>query len=102
MIISSQRYLDDEIVAAKIESRDFVVMITPEFEVNGDIMQAIVDGHHSYAAAVECGATPEFVIVDAQHDDRIALLDQGNIDGYLESAYHDSDWYDIETGITVF
>ena len=100
-IISSQRYLDDEKVAAKISDGDYIVTITPEFEVNGEVMQAVVDGHHSLAAAKEAGVLPEFVIADVRHDDRIALLDRC-VDDYLEACYMDSDWYDVLTGKTVF
>lgn len=101
MIISSQRFLQDEIVKIKRESRDYVVTLTPEFEYDGLIFQAVTDGHHSLAAAREDGVEPEYRVVSAKDDDRIALLET-SIDDYLEVCQMDSDWYDIQTGARVW
>jgi len=99
--ISSQRYLDDETVMTKRENSDYVVTVSPAFEIDGVVMQAVIDGHHSFAAAMADGVEPEFAVASVQDDDRIALLD-GSIDDYLEVCYMDSDWYDIKTGQMVF
>jgi signal transduction histidine kinase len=101
MIISSQRYIDENTVQEKREARDYVVTVSPEFEIDGVVMQAVIDGHHSLAAAEADGVEPEFIVASIQNDDRIALLDR-SIDDYLEVCYMDSDWYDIETGKAVF
>lgn len=101
MIISSQRYLDDVTVQEKRAARDYVVTLSPEFEINGVVMQAVIDGHHSLAAARADGVAPEIMVITVQEDDRIALLD-GSIDDYLEACYMDSDWYDVKTGKAVF
>lgn len=101
MFISSQRYLDDNTVQAKREARDYVVTVSPEFALNGVVMQAVIDGHHSLAAAEADGVEPEFVVASLRDDDRIALLNR-SIDDYLEVCYMDSDWYDIATGKGVF
>lgn len=101
MLISSQRYLDDATVNEKRESKDYVVTISPAFVVDGVEMQAVIDGHHSLAAAELDGVEAEYVVATVQNDDRIALLDK-NIDDYLEVCYMDSDWYDIATGMNVF
>ena len=99
-LISSQRYRDAEIIEAKRSEKDYAVSVTPEFELDGEMVQAIVDGHHSYEAAKLDGVEPEYKVLTVQDDDRIALLD--NVDTYLESAYVDSDWYYIATGRSVF
>lgn len=99
--ISSQRYLDDSIVQAKREARDYVVTISPEFEVDGVVMQAVLDGHHSLAAAKADGVAPLYVEATVHEDDRIALLDH-SVDAYLEVCYTDSDWYDIATGEAIW
>jgi signal transduction histidine kinase len=101
MFISSQRYLDEETVQAKREARDYVVTVSPEFEIDGVAMQAVIDGHHSLAAAEADGVEPEFVVATIQNDDRIALI-ESSIDDYLEVCYMDSDWYDVATGKGVF
>lgn len=103
MIISSQRYLDPSIVADKLLTADFTVSVTPEFYLEGvGSVRAIIDGHHSYAAANEAGVAPTLVELTATENDRIALLDAGDVINYLEAAYHDSDWYDLETGLNIF
>lgn len=106
MFISSQRYLNDEIVQLKREARDYVVTVSPEFEFDGVTMQVVIDGHHAWAAAKADGAEPEFVVANPQGDDRVAFLDSSyrhySISDYLELNYIDSDWYDVATGQEVF
>ena len=99
-LISSQRYRDSEIVEAKRIAKDYKVSITPEFCIDGETVQAIIDGHHSHEAAIIDGVFPEYVVLTATDDDRIALL--GDVDSYLEAAYVDSDWHYVETGRNVF
>jgi hypothetical protein len=101
MLISSQRYLDPEIIAEKQKNKDYVVTISPAFEANGETMQVVIDGHHSLAAAKKDKVKPKFVIAKKQNDDRIGLLEK-SVDDYLESNYMDSDWYDVKSGDTVF
>lgn len=101
MIISSQRYLDDNTVQTKRDAHDYVVIVSPEFAVDGVMMQAVIDGHHSLAAAEADGVEPEFVVASVREDDRVALLEH-SVDDYLAVCHIDSDWYDIYTGKAVF
>ena len=94
-LISSQSYLDDAIVEEKISARDFVVAITPVMVIDGEEYQAIIDGHHSLAAARQVGVEPEFVVYDATDDDRIGL----DVEEYLCAAWHDTDWYVYDKGV---
>ena len=98
MIISSQRYIDDEIVAAKIADQDFEVQVSPEFTVDGMVVRVVTDGHHSLAAAMLAGVSPVFVEQDAGENDMIGLLGQGLVDDFLAMARIDSDYYNVETG----
>ena len=100
-LISSQRYIDDEIVAQKIEEGDFTVLLSPVFKIDGQEYQVIMGGHHRYHAAKETGVEPDYIILTVHDDDRIALMEE-NIDEFLEAAWVDSDWYEIETGINIF
>lgn len=100
--ISSQRYLDDDVVAEKLANEDFVVSVSPWFEHDGLTMRVVLDGHHSLAAAKEAGVSPEYVELDSQDSDKIGLIDRGEFDLFLESAWMDSDYYDIETGVCVW
>jgi len=102
-MISSQRYLDDAIVAAKIAAGNFVVTLSPEFEIDGVAYSVVMDGHHAYAAARESGVAPEFREV-SDADNCLPLLRAGDIDGFLACAQIEpgTDYYDIETGINVW
>ena len=101
-LVSSQRYIDRDVVAKKIMNRDFTVKITPAFELDGETVHAIEDGHHALEAAIRSGNKPKFVIQNASQNDRIGALDSGNIDDYLEQAYVDSPWYNFSTKRDIF
>ena len=44
----------------------------------------------------------EFVEQTVRENDNIAMLENGQIEMFLEHAYVDTDWYDIETGYWAF
>ena len=92
-LISSQRFLDRDIVADKIKRRDFRVAVTPPFEVEGQMVRAIQDGHHALEAAVRSGHRPDFIEQTPTMNDRISLINKGQIDDFLLSAYQDAPWY---------
>jgi len=101
-LVSSQRYIDRDVIAKKIKARDFTVKITPAFELDGETVHAIEDGHHALEAAIRSGNRPKFVIQNASQNDRIGAIDSGNIDDYLEQAYVDSPWYNFSTKRDIF
>lgn len=101
-IISSQRYTNDEIVAAKREAQDYTVTLSPAFEVEGVEYQVILDGHHSLAAAKLDGAEPEYIEATKQTADTVALIERGEIEDFLVATRIDSDYYDIKTGSDVW
>ncbi len=96
--ISSQRHIDPAIVAEKIEAADYLVMVSPEFSYDGQQFRVIIDGHHSREAAIEAGAEPVYITATKQDNDRIFLLESGQVEDYLEASWVDSNWYDVETG----
>lgn len=100
--ISSQRHIDDAIVAEKIDSEDFEVMVSPAFEVNGNQYRVVLDGHHSLAAAKQVGAEPVFFEATATDHDAVALLigapeRGGSPEAFLEAVYNECDYYDVDT-----
>lgn len=101
-LISSQRFIDRDIVAKKIREKKFDVSVTPEFMIDGSPVRAITDGHHALEAAIRSGNQPRFIVGTPSSNDRINLLREGNIDGFLESAYHDSPWYNFATKRDLF
>jgi hypothetical protein len=96
-LISSQRYLDQDIVESKRVARDYTVSVL-DVTVDGIDYQVVVDGHHSIAAAKADGVEPVIVVQNATQDDRAAL----NGEDLLEACYIDSDWYDLASGQTIW
>jgi len=101
-IITSQDYIDDDIVDEKIQNNDFDVTISPEFEYGGKKLVAIIDGHHSLAAAIKAGKDPVFHEADKTEHDAIGLLEQGNVEDFLEAIHMGSDYKNAVTNRGAF
>ena len=101
-IISSQSFLDDAIVQEKMEAGDFGVVLSPVFEVDGEQYQVVLDGHHSLAAAKEAGEEPDYEVASCTTDDRVCLLQRGQVNDFLLAAHMGDDYYDTETGVTIW
>ncbi len=100
--ISSQRYLDDSVVAQKLADNDFEVLVSPVFEHDGMIMRVVVDGHHSLAAAKLAGVEPKFYTVDSRDVDNVQMIEDGLFSDYLEATWIDSDYYNVDTGVEIW
>ena len=97
MIISSQRYLDYNIVDAKIEElagQTEITLGTWSVEIDGEKMEVLFDGHHALAAAKELGIIVKFE--STEHPEKLSGTD------LLDASWLDSNWYDIETEIDVW
>lgn len=95
--ISSQHHLDDATVEAKRAAKDYVVLVSPSFEHDGELLRVVIDGHHSLAAARLDGVEPEYVEATKQDSDLVALIERGETGDYLAASYMDGDWYNIDT-----
>lgn len=73
-LVTSQEYLNQDIVNKKILDRDFDVQVSPEFQHNGRPMRVILDGHHSLAAAIKAGVEPKFVEQTGEDDKKVYAL----------------------------
>jgi hypothetical protein len=100
-LISSQDYLNDEVVQEKREKKDYRVQVSPEFEVDGEKFRVILDGHHSLAAALEDDASPTFEEQDSRDSDHIGLL-ESSVDDFLEAVHMGDDWRNRVTGKSAF
>lgn len=100
--ITSQHYINDEIVAEKIAAGDFEVQVSPKFEIGGETFQVIMDGHHSLAAALEAGVEPIIIEQDATENDCIALLDDNNVEAFLEACWMDGEYQYAISGKAVW
>lgn len=100
--ISSQRYIDQDIVASKIAAADFEVLVSPEFEVDGKIVCVVLDGHHSLAAAKAAGVAPSYNTASATDHDAVGLIDCGEVEDFLAAVHLGDDYYDVDTGECVW
>lgn len=101
-LITSQHYIDGAIVSEKIASEDFDVQVSPEFEVDGRTFRVILDGHHSFAAALEAGIAPVLIEQDASENDRVALLDSGDVEDFLAACWMDGEYQFAVSGNAVW
>lgn len=101
-LITSQHYINSDFVAQKVAAGDFEVQVSPVFVVDGVAYRVVLDGHHSLAAAIEAGVEPVIVERDAMDDDRVAVLDRGDVDGFLAACWMDGDYRDAVTGADVW
>lgn len=94
-IISSQRMLDWEMVANKIqecEVNGFVEIIVIETDLTddeGNNLHIMIDGHHRLEAAELTESDIHISYVKSPYNETGYAL--------LDSAWIDSDWYDIKT-----
>ena len=91
--ISSQHYLDFEIIEKKMEELKNVKSVVIPFSyvgfIDGEEYAAQVDGHHTLAAARELGIDVEFDV----NEDSEGLTGET----LLDARYIDGDWYNVET-----
>lgn len=96
-LITSQHHLNEEIIAEKATNEDFDVVVSPEFTVDGEAYQVILDGHHSFAAALEAGQEPDITVASPREHDAVALLESGDIETFLTAVYMDGEYIDATT-----
>lgn len=98
-LISSQRFLREDIVAHKLATQNFTVVVH-EVEVDDEIYQVVVDGHHGLHAALRAGA--ELTFVRARDTGDYDFHGKGTGETLLQNLRNDSDWYYVATGQNAF
>lgn len=92
-IISSQHYLNYQVVESKITELDGMTSITltcwDAGEIDGEQMAVLSDGHHTLAAARELGIAVEFDVIG--HPEYLTG------EALLTDSWMDGDWYRVET-----
>lgn len=102
MIISSQRYRNEEIIEEKRMNQDYVVSVSPVFIFHEEAYQVILDGHHALEAALLDNVNPEYSILSVCECDAIQLLVDNKIEEFLEFIFIDSSYYDISSGTEIW
>lgn len=101
-VISSQSYLDDEIVSEKMDAlaengvkRIVVPVINAKMkDYDGNDLYIMTDKHHTLKAAKELGIEIEFEETEG--------YEGMSGEDILKAEYIDSDWYYVEDGGFVF
>ena len=100
--ISSQRYLDWDVVEEKREAADYAASYY-DIVVDGQEYSVVVDGHHSLAAAKEDEVSPEWSLVEREISSEYDyVIAEFGIEAWLEEHFMDSAWYDVHTGVEVW
>jgi len=98
-VISSQDYLDPDIVERKRRDKDFDVLLSPEFDYEGRTFRVVLDGHHSLEASRQSRRKPRFLIAKPNEIEWFGLTGNGD-DGvaeFLQMHYNGADWRNIAT-----
>jgi hypothetical protein len=92
-LITSQSYIDDNIVAAKIAEADYAVQVSPEIEYEGETFRVVLDDLNSLAAALDQGVAPELIELTGREHDAICLLDSGDIPAFFAAVQDGGEWH---------
>lgn len=96
-LISSQRYLDDNIVMDKaLRFKVFIVDVIP-VTLRGKQYTLLCNGHHNYAAAKLIGAEPQFR-TPKKLAKAFNQYSQSEKETFVINNLTDSDLYDVDTG----
>lgn len=95
--ITSQRHIDENIVAEKQNAHDYTVSYVT-VELDGTEYAVVVDGHHSYEAARRDGAAVVWEVSVESQKEANAM----NPVDFLDSRWMGDDWFFIANGQLVF
>jgi len=100
-LISSQRHLDQPLVAHKARTFKAFVVRTHEMQLRGNAYRVLLDGHHNLAAAKLAGVEPTWRGPSTKTLRVIASMAPADFERLLINNLTDSDWYFVETGEVV-
>jgi hypothetical protein len=102
-LISSQRHRNASTIACKRREHVYTVTLSPSFCCEEKTYRVLMDGHHSYVAALADGIMPHWQCATTRNSslypwDTLFLLTQGDIAGFLAAIRIDSPYYDLRSG----
>ncbi|HBB6759226.1 TPA: chromosome partitioning protein ParB [Citrobacter amalonaticus] len=101
VLISSQRYLNMDIVRERaVRFKRFVVNVYPVV-LRGVQYTIIMDGHHNYAAAKLAGVEPDYRPIGKKVMKILAGMSVEEREALLINNVTDSNYYVVETGEVV-
>lgn len=100
-LISSQRYLNQAIVAERaVKFKRFIVNVFPVV-LRGTQYTILMDGHHNFAAAKLAGVDPDFRPVSKKLMKILKGMSTQEIEALLINNVTDSDYYFVDSGEVV-
>lgn len=97
-LISSQRYLDERLVAEKAARFSVFVVHVAEVTLRGKPYRILTDGHHNLAAARRAGVEPAWRGPSNKWRRIQERTKPAVFEAFLINNLTDSDWYFVETG----
>lgn len=97
-LISSQRYLNREVIARKVTKFKVFVVRTVDVEMRGKLYRIILDGHHNLAAARLIGAKPTWKGPPPKIQRFMKGMTTERFAAFMINNLTDSDWYFHDTG----
>lgn len=97
-VISSQRFLNPEIVQRKAEQFRVFVVRTLDIDLRGRRYRVMLDGHHNLAAARLAGIAPTWKGPSRKTRRVIEQMGTEAFACMLINNLTDSDWYDVISG----
>ena len=92
-LISSQLFLDDDIVEEKRREKDYEIIVSPVKEGDEEYL-ILTDGHHSLKASLLDNKKP-ILLYDKSAQKHVNEM---GLEEYLDSEMIDTSWYYVKTG----
>lgn len=100
-LISSQRYLNRDVIAKKAAKFKVFVVRTIDVDMRGKVYRIILDGHHNLAAARLIGAAPTWKGPPPKFERLMKGMTTEKFSAFMINNLTDSDWYFHDTGQVV-
>lgn len=100
-LISSQRFLDEQLVVEKASTFSVFIVRVAEVTLRGKSYRILTDGHHNLAAARRAGVEPTWRGPSTKWRRIQAKADRARFEAFLINNLTDSDWYFVDTGEVV-
>jgi hypothetical protein len=100
-LISSQRYLNRDVIVRKAATFKVFVVRTLAMEIRGKPYRILLDGHHNLAAARLVGAEPSWKGPAPKFERIMRRMPADKFAAFLINNLTDSDWYFHDTGEVV-
>lgn len=100
-LISSQRYLDPQIVRRKAMRFKVFAVSTVTLDLRGAQYRVLIDGHHNLAAARLVGVEPQWRGPSAKMTRVMRSTSKDDFARFMINNLTDSDWYYVDSGEVV-